>query len=133
MSNVDTVKAMYEAFGRGDIPAIVEKLDDNVEWDTEVAVDGVPWLAPRRGKANIPAFFESLAPLSFPTFDLHTVIGEGDKVMALIHMEVDHKPSGKHYSFPYEGHLWVFNKAGKVVKLQHITDTALHWRMANGR
>ncbi|MEX0682231.1 MAG: hypothetical protein WD904_06080 [Dehalococcoidia bacterium] len=30
MSNVDTVKAMYEAFGRGDIPAILEKLDDNV-------------------------------------------------------------------------------------------------------
>ena len=36
MSNVDTVKEMYEAFGRGDVPAIIEKLDENVEWDTEI-------------------------------------------------------------------------------------------------
>ncbi len=130
MSNVDTVKQMYEAFGRGDIPAILEKLDDNVEWDTEIPSQGVPWLEPRKGKANIAGFFEALAPLSFATFDPHTIIGEDDKVIALVHLEVD--TQGKHYSFPHEGHLWIF-KNGKVVKYQHVTDTALHWRMANGK
>jgi hypothetical protein len=30
--------------------------------DVEVPVPGVPWLQPRRGKTNVPAFFESLAP-----------------------------------------------------------------------
>ena len=128
MSHIDTVKAMYEAFGRGDVPAILEHLDDNVEWDTDIDGSGVPWLEPRRGKANIPAFFESLAPLNFTTFDPHTIIGEGDKVIALVHLEVD--TQGKHYSFPHEGHYWIF-KNGKVVKYEHITDTALHWRMAN--
>jgi len=132
MSHVDTVKGIYAAFGRGDIAAIIDTLDDNVEWDVEVPVSGVPWLQPRRGKAGVPAFFESLAPLSFPTFDPHTFFENGDKVMALIHLEVDHKPSGKHYSVPYEGHLWFFNKSGKVVKYQHITDTALHQRCARG-
>ena len=58
MSNIDTVKQIYEAFGRGDIPAIIDKLDPNVEWDVEVSTPGVPWLQPRRGAANIPAFFE---------------------------------------------------------------------------
>ncbi len=62
MSNIDTVKQIYEAFGRGDIPAIIDKLDSNVEWDVELSTPGVPWLQPRRGAANIPAFFESLAP-----------------------------------------------------------------------
>jgi len=131
MSNVDTVKEMYAAFGRGDIPAILDKLDDNVEWDSEIDGAGVPWLEPRRGKENIPAFFESLASLNFTTFDPHTIIGDGDKVIALVHLEVD--TQDKHYSFPHEGHYWVFNKDGKVVKYQHVTDTALHWRMANGR
>ena len=59
MSNIDTVKGIYEAFGRGDIPAIIEKLDPNVEWDVEISTPGVPWLQPRRGAANIPAFLGS--------------------------------------------------------------------------
>ena len=130
MGNVDTVKQMYEAFGRGDIPAILDKLDDNVEWDVEISTPDVPWLQPRKGKANIRAFFESLAPLDIKTFYPHTIIGGGDKVMALVHIDVDTK--GKHYSFPLEGHLWVFNPAGKVIKFQHITDTAQQWRMAKG-
>ena len=33
MNNINTVKQMYDAFGRGDIPAIIDKLDPNVEWD----------------------------------------------------------------------------------------------------
>ena len=40
--------------------------------------------------------------------------------------------TSKHYSAPYEGHLWFFNAVGKVVKYQHITDTALHQRAAKG-
>ena len=132
MSNVDTVKQIYAAFGRGDIRAILDTLDDNVEWDVEVPVPGVPWLQPRRGKTNVPAFFESLAPLNFTTFEPHTFFEEGKRVMTLVRLEIDHKPSGKHYSLPYEGHLWFFDAAGKVVKYQHITDTALHQRVAKG-
>jgi hypothetical protein len=47
-------------------------------------------------------------------------------------LDVTHVPSGKRYAFPYEGHLWVFNNAGKVTKYQHVTDTAQHQRMAKG-
>ncbi len=132
MSNVDSVKQIYEAFGRGDIPAIVGKLDANVEWDVEIATSGVPWLQPRRGAQNIPGFFESLAPLSFQKFDPHTFFADGNKVFALIALEVTHAPSGKRYSFPYEGHLWHFNDGGKIVKYQHVTATAQHQRMAKG-
>ena len=33
---------------------------------------------------------------------------------------------------PLEGHLWVFDAAGKVLSFfQHVADTATHWRMAN--
>ena len=42
MSNIDTVKQMYEAFGRGDVPAILDKLDDNVEWDTDYTSPAAP-------------------------------------------------------------------------------------------
>lgn len=131
MSNVDTVKQMYEAFGKGDIPAILEKLDDNVEWDTDYAEGAAPWLEPRRGKANVPGFFEALSVLQFTKFEPHTFGADGNKVVAVVDIEADHK--GKHYVIPNEGHYWVFNGAGKVIKYQHMTDTALHWRMANGK
>jgi hypothetical protein len=39
---------------------------------------------------------------------------------------------GKGYSFPHNGHLWQFNAAGKVVKYDHVTDTAQMIRMAKG-
>ena len=132
MSNADTVKAIYAAFGRGDVPAILEHIADNVEWDVDIPASGVPWLEPRHGKSEVPKFFEALAPLQFATFDPHTWFESGDKVMVLLHLEVDNTQTGKHYSFPYEGHLWFFNSAGKVAKCQHITDTALQWQMANG-
>ena len=38
----------------------------------------------------------------------------------------------KNYSFPNNGHLWQFNPGGKVVKYDHITDTAQMIRMAKG-
>ncbi len=132
MSNIDTVKQMYEAFGRGDIPAIIDKLDPNVEWDVEIPTPGVPWLQPRHGAANVPAFFASLAPISFQRFEPHTFFENGNMIFALIAMDATHAPSGKQDHFPHEGHLWFFNDAGKAGKYQHVTDTALHQRAAKG-
>ncbi len=83
MSNIDTVNEMYGASGSGDIPAIIDKLDPNVEWDVEIPTPGVPWLQPRRGAANVPAFFESLAPISFQRFEPHTFFADGNKVLRL--------------------------------------------------
>jgi ketosteroid isomerase-like protein len=32
MSNVDIVKRVYEAFGRGDVPAVLAMMDPKIEW-----------------------------------------------------------------------------------------------------
>jgi ketosteroid isomerase-like protein len=130
VSNVETVQVIYEAFGRGDVATILDKLDDAVEWETTVPVFGVPWLQARRGKANILGFFESLAPLKITRFEPHTFFDGGDKVFVLIAFEATSQ--GRRYSFPNNGHLWQFNAAGKVVKYDHVTDTAQMRRMAKG-
>jgi ketosteroid isomerase-like protein len=130
MSNVTTVQAIYAAFGRGDVAAILEKLDDAVEWETTAPVDGVPWLQPRRGKSQVPGFFASMAPLTITRFEPHTVFDGGDKVFVLIAFEATSR--GRSYSFPNNGHLWQFDAAGKIVKYDHVTDTAQMIRMARG-
>ena len=130
VSNTETVQAIYEAFGRGNVPAILDKLDDAVEWETTVPVSDVPWLQARRGKANIVGFFESLAPLKIIRFEQHTIFDGGEKVFVPIKFEAT--VHGKSYSFPNNGHLWQFNAAGRVVKYDHVTDTAQMIRMAKG-
>jgi ketosteroid isomerase-like protein len=130
LSNKETVQAIYEAFGRGDVSAILDKLDDAVEWETQVPVSGVPWLQSRRGKANIAGFFEALAPLKITRFEPHAVFDGGDKIFVLIALEATNQ--AKNYGFPNNGHLWQFNAAGKVTKFDHVTDTAQMIRMAKG-
>jgi hypothetical protein len=60
----------------------------------------------------------------------HTIFDGGDKVFVLIAFEATARD--KSYSFPNNGHLWQFNAAGKVVKYDHVTDTAQMIRMASG-
>jgi hypothetical protein len=90
-----------------------------------------PWLEPRRGRQNTAGFFEALAPLQFTRFEPHTMVADGIKVVAVINIEADRK--GKHYVILNEGHLWTFGDVGKVMGYQHMTNTAVHWRMANGQ
>jgi ketosteroid isomerase-like protein len=130
VSNVEAVQAIYQAFGRGDVATILDRLDDAIEWETTVPVPDVPWLQARRGKANIAGFFESLAPLTITRFEPHTIFDGGDKVFVLI--TFDATAQDKSYSFPDNGHFWQFNAAGKVGKYDHVTDTAQMIRMAKG-
>jgi hypothetical protein len=62
VSDTESLRALYQAFGRGDVATILDKLDDAIEWETTVPVPDVPWLQARRGKANIVGFFESMRP-----------------------------------------------------------------------
>ena len=48
MSNIPTVQDIYAAFGRGDVPAILAQLAEDVDWEYGMADAGVPWLQPRR-------------------------------------------------------------------------------------
>jgi len=106
------------------------KKQTEVEWETTVSVSDVPWLQARRGKANVVGFFESLVPLKITRFEPHTIFDGGDKVFVLIKFEATAR--GKSYSFPNNGHLWQFNATGKVVKYDHVTDTAQMIRLAKG-
>jgi len=35
--NIDTVRQMYEAFGRGDVRAILALVTDDIDWSTDAA------------------------------------------------------------------------------------------------
>lgn len=46
-ANEATVKTIYEAFGTGDVPTILDKLTDDVDWAADTASTVAPWYGQR--------------------------------------------------------------------------------------
>lgn len=64
-NHLTTATAIYEAFGRGDIPTILSHMADDIKWeqwaDNTAQQAGVPWLQARHGKAGSSNFFKCWA------------------------------------------------------------------------
>ena len=83
--NIKTITSIYEAFGRGDVAAILAALTEDVDWAAEAASDAAPWYGVRRGKDAVTEFFaafgstmevEDFTPVSFAAndTDVHTLV-----------------------------------------------------------
>lgn len=131
-ANTNTVREIYEAFGRGEVPAILTKLDEKVEWEYGFAPNEVPWLQTRRGPQEVGKFFESLAALEFHNFTPKAILESEGLVLALIDISFTVKKTGKKFSEEDEVHVWRFNSAGKVVRFRHCTDTNQHLQALRG-
>ncbi len=128
MSNLPTVQSIYAAFGSGDIPAILGRLRDDVEWEYGLADSGVPWLQRRRGRADVAMFFQSLAALEFRKFEPTAMFESGNMVVALIDIELLVKATGKTISEEQETHIWTFDEAGQAMRFTHKVDSLQHYR-----
>jgi uncharacterized protein len=133
-ANVATVQGIYEAFGRGDIPAVLDKLSEDVRWedwaDNHGQRAGVPWMAPRSGRDGAGEFFAIVGGLEIREFSVLAVMAGGDQVAAEIVIDAE-TPDGGRYR-DEEVHLWTFDDAGRVARMRHYTDTAKHALAAAG-
>ena len=127
MNHSATVQQIYQAFGRGDIPAIIETLAEDVEWEHDALDHGIPWLVPGRGKSHVLSFFGVVQKeLDISQFDVRSILAGENQVVAVIAIEATVRSTGKRYR-DFELHLWTFDERGKVVKFRHIVDTHQHW------
>jgi len=120
--NTDAVKAMYESFGKGDVPAILARLAPDVVWEHDWGGESLKWFEPRRGRDAVPGFFASLADFEFVRFEPFAFL-EGDNMVAVpVHLELVYKASGKRIR-DLEMHLWTFGSDGLVTGFRHFVDT----------
>jgi ketosteroid isomerase-like protein len=122
-----TVTAMYEAFGRGDAAAVLSQLSEDVTWDvTEEPwtphAAGVPWLAPRRGRAEVGEFFAIVGAWDYERFEVLDVLTSETQVAAVIRLVAD-LPNGSRIDEAVV-HLWTFGEDGAVIALRRMLDTA---------
>lgn len=130
--NILSVQSIYAAFGRGDIPFILEQLAPDVQWEVDGSTTDVPWLQRRVGREGALAFFQSLAALEFQKFEVTGVYAIGDRVIGLCNVEATVRATGKKYVENDEVHLWWFDGEGRVTAFRHRVDTHLQWKTFHG-
>jgi len=123
MSNADTLREGYEAFGRGDLDAAVQNFADDIRWENPEAPQ-FPNNGVTQGKDAVKALFAELTNYweSF-TITPDEFIESGETVIVLSHSESKGKDTGKEVKLPWV-HVWRF-RDGKVTEVQALTDTAL--------
>jgi uncharacterized protein len=123
-----TIADVYAAFGRGDIPAILDQLSDDVEWehwdDHRAQAAGVPYLQARTGRDGAAEFFDVISAIEFHDFQVRGLAGGDDMVVADILLDAT-LPNGSHLR-DEELHVWRFDEDGRICSLRHYVDTAKH-------
>ena len=132
MSNLRTVQEMYEAYGRGDLPAILSKLSESVEWEYGPTSTDVPWLQRRHGRDGAAAFFASHSEMQMHVFSPKAFLETEGIVVVLIDVDFTVKATGKRVTEEDEIHVWRFDAEGKIVRFRHGVDTHLH-QLAYGK
>jgi len=132
--NLATVQSIYQAFGQGDLPAILGKLSPQVRWeawaDHSAQRAGHPLLAPRHDVAGVAQFFQSVGDyVTLHEFQLLDLFGEGRQVAAEVVIDCTWRSTGQRMR-DEELHLWTFDEAGQVIRMRHYVDTAKQLKAA---
>lgn len=120
--NCQTVSAIYASFGRGDVPAILARLHEDVEWEHDAMDHGIGWLRPRRGREQVAGFFQDLAQVEILRFEPLNLMTGNDQVASTVRIEMRVKATGKAFR-DLELHLWTFDGEGRVTRFRHLLDT----------
>jgi uncharacterized protein len=123
--NIQTVQAIYAAFGRGDVPAILEYIAEDMRHFGVVSESReVPWHVQATKKRDVPRFFQALAQeADFTRFEPRAFAASADQVYCTISFDITLKRSGKKATYDNVMHRFTF-KNGRVVEWRGTEDTA---------
>ena len=120
--NVQIVRGLYEAFGRGDVPTVLGHMDQSIEWNEAenfIYADRNPYVGPQ---AVLEGVFMRLGS----DWEGFTVTPEewldaGDRIVVLGTYSGTHKATGKRVRAQF-AHIWSVREE-RVVRFQQYTDT----------
>ena len=121
--NTRIVKEVLAAFVRGDIPAILNSLTDDVDWFIPGPPERLGFSGARRGREQVMQFFMALdATIEFLKFEPRDYVAEGDKVVAFGHNYDRMKATNRFFDNDWAC-LFVV-RDGKIAKVRMYEDTA---------
>jgi ketosteroid isomerase-like protein len=122
-TSLETVKALYEAFARGDVGTVLGAIADDAEW---FEAEGNPWYLghPFVGPQQIVDGVFARIGDEYEDFrlDIHRFLVDGDTVAALgRYSATSHRATGRPLDAQFV-HVWDV-RDGTVVRFQQYTDT----------
>src|SRR5919109_4932977 len=79
--NLDIIRRGYEAFGRGDLDALLSLFDENIDWVTPGPPE-LPTAGTRRGRQEVAGFFRTLNEVfEIEQFTPREFMVQGDRVI----------------------------------------------------
>ncbi len=121
--NTRRVQEAYAAFGRGDIPAVLGMLTEDVEWVTPGPPEVLPGAGQRRGRPEVAGFFSALHDAQeFEHFEPQEFIAQADKVVALVQSRARIRASGRLLESEF-AHVFTL-RGGKIARFRAFADTA---------
>jgi uncharacterized protein len=120
--NTELVQQAYGHFQRGDIPAVVDLLSEDVEWRL-TELEGVPVADTWHGREQVGQFFQALADTQeVRQFELREFIAQDDKVVALGHYAWHVNSTGREWESDF-AHVFTV-RDGRVRGFQEYANTA---------
>lgn len=124
MSNVEVVQSSYDAFARGDVPAVLANFDPGIEWreaeGNPYNPDGSAWVGPDAIVENL--FMKLGAEWDGFTVTPNEIYEAGDTVVAECRYTGTYKATGKSIDGQF-CHVWKLSD-GKLTSFQQYGDTA---------
>lgn len=121
--NVQVVQQAFAAFGKGDIPAVLKTLANNVRWRAFGPSKILPWAGTYHGLEGAGQFFTALGgTVEFQQFEPREFIAQGDRVVVLGHSRLLVRANGREVEPDW---VMVFTvQDGKISDYQYLDDTA---------
>jgi uncharacterized protein len=121
--NTQVVQDLYAAFNRGDMPAILDLLDEQIDWHFVGRPQDVPFAGRRHGHQQMMAFFGTVAATcDVLAFGPNELSSYDDRVVSLGSEQVRVKNTGRIFESDWV-HLFTVRN-GKIVQLREYYDTA---------
>lgn len=121
--NIKTVEQVYDAFGRGDVAAILDVVTDDVDWASETTSTAAPWYGVRHGKDGVATFFADFGTtMEVQEFRPISIAANDTDVLAVIRLRSTSRATGKSVAMDLH-HVFTF-RDGKIVYYRGTEDTA---------
>ena len=122
-NSVELVRSMYSAFATGNIPAVVAKMDPEIEWNEAENfpyADKNPYIGP---EAVVEGVFARLVDdWNGWTLDIDEYLDAGDAAVVTGRYRATHAQTGNKINAQFT-HVWKVRE-GKAISFQQYVDTA---------
>ena len=120
--NIALIRSLYDAFGRGDVDAVLAGFDENIEW---IEPEAIPYGGQHHGPLAVAEYVFGPVTSDFDGFSVvpEEILADGERVVALLTLRGTANETGKALEMP-SAHVWTV-RDGKITQFRQLADSAI--------